>query len=189
MMSPLWIPSMAAFWFAWAYAPDNLSDSNGATGTTEDTNSMVDFIFALSIVFSIFHPIIAFFKFPLGLSFSKWQGLILCEVGKGSVATALLIGGISTVNSGDAAPESIFFVAVCVLVVLMFTYSIGRVISVVNVARSAEGLSGDGFDSYYFGTDPKCPITPYLFARERRRFEKEPNDISKVQVPPATFCV
>lgn len=168
LLSPLWIPIVIAVWVAWASAPEIKT----GTDTTKDHKGVVTGLFVRCLIFVFLHPMMASVKFGLGVTLCKWPALVLCEIAKGIAVVALVLGIISMVDSGETTAGSAFVLAQCVMIACLLAYTIGRVFALVKVASSAEGLTSNGFNSYFFGTDPKCPITPYLLAYERKRLEK-----------------
>ena len=57
--------------------------------------------------------------------------------------------------------------SLCIVFTALIAVSLLRIAAVIKIAGSPEGLTAEGFNSEYFGTDRKCPFATWVACGEK----------------------
>jgi len=142
-------------------------------------------VMAMAPFFLIAHLIMTYFRLGKGITIAKWPALVICETSKAVTAFLFLLGAQSFVDSGETTQSSPFFVSMAIVFAALMTISLGRIVALITVGRTAEGLSSTNFNSTYFGTDAKCPFASWECCCETKPLEEQkPKELVEEQPNP-----
>ena len=157
-----WVLMAICFFVSWALSPDVEEDS--------DDKAFVSGLLSRGITFAALHSIVLTpVRLIIGKTTSKWSGIAICECAKGVTIAGVLAGIVSMVDSGTTSTHSAFFVVIVLLLIILVSVSVARLGVLIKVARSPGGITAAKFDSEYFGTDIRCPFTPYMSSHEKKQ--------------------
>jgi hypothetical protein len=141
-------------------------------------------LMAMAPFFLIAHLIMTFFRVGKGVTIAKWPALMICEISKFVTALLFLVGAQSFVGTGEAAQGSIFFVSISIVFAALMAITLGRIVALVKVARTTEGLTSTNFNSTYFGTDSKCPFATWACCCEKKQETENNKGVDEMESNP-----
>ena len=120
-----------------------------------------------------------YFRLGKGITIAKWPALVICETSKAVTAFLFLLGAQSFVDSGETTQSSLFFVSIAIVFAALMAISLGRIVALITVGRTAEGLTSTNFNSTYFGTDAKCPFASWACCCESKPQDEPANRVAQ----------
>ena len=127
----------------------------------------VGFVTAIAFSFVLVHSVMTYLRVKRGITIAKWPALLICEISKASFAALFLAGAQKFEADEIVTGGSTFYVSLCIVFTALIAVSLLRIAAVIKIAGSPEGLTAEGFNSEYFGTDRKCPFATWVACGEK----------------------
>jgi hypothetical protein len=174
---PIWVFVVIFTFVAWQTVPDTKYEGLTCDGsipkimekceTARLHKAYAEGLMVMAFAFFIFHIVMTYYRVGKGITIAKWPALIICETAKTVTASFFLVGALSFKDTGETTAGSTFFVSIIIVFSCLLTITLGRLVTLIQVANSPGGLTSTNFNSKYFGTDPKCPFATWACCCEK----------------------